>query len=276
MADHQRPAPFSAYTTPEMWDDPHISAEMLRCHLDPDESAASRPHAFIDRSVEWLIRKLQLGSGSRVLDLGCGPGLYAERLAARGVQVLGIDVSTRSLAHARRVAEERSLPIRLVQGSYLTVDLGGPHDAAILIYEDYCALSPAQRAILLGRVHVALRPGGRFLFDVTSAARFDYATDSIMQETNLMNGFWAAEPYLGTRETWTYPDLRLVLNRYLIKTAAGTRSYWDWMQCLTPDKVRAELGAAGFDQIEVFGDVAGGEYRDHDQTFAVLCCRAGS
>ncbi len=72
-----RPEPFSVYTTPEFWDDPHISAQMLRHHLDPMSPAASRTHAFIDRSVDWLCAVLGLGPSSRVLDLGCGPGLYA-------------------------------------------------------------------------------------------------------------------------------------------------------------------------------------------------------
>ncbi len=49
---------------------------------------------------------LGLGPGSRVLDLGCGPGLYAVRLARRGVRVLGVDASARSLAHARLTVDE--------------------------------------------------------------------------------------------------------------------------------------------------------------------------
>ena len=101
-----RPEPFSAYTTPEFWDDPHISAQMLAHHLDPATAAASRPHAFIDASVDWLRSVLGLGPGSRVLDLGCGPGLYAVRLARRGVRVLGVDASARSLAHARLTVDE--------------------------------------------------------------------------------------------------------------------------------------------------------------------------
>lgn len=120
---------------------------MLTQHLDPDAPMASRAHAFIDESAHWLIPTLGLAAGSRVLDLGCGPGLYAERLARQGIEVLGIDVSRRALAHARKTARRESLPITLRQGDYLHADLGTEHDAAILIYEDYCALSPAQRAL---------------------------------------------------------------------------------------------------------------------------------
>lgn len=273
MTPDRRPAPFCAYTTPEFWDDPHISEQLLRTHLDPDDPQASRPAAFLDRSVRWIVPALGLTPGSRVLDLGCGPGLYAHRLARRGITVLGVDVSRRSLAHAREVAEREALPATFRRGSYLDCDLGADHDAAILVYEDYCALSPDQRAQLLGRVHAALRPGGRFLFDVTSSVRFAEFADTVVREADLMGGFWAEPPYTGTWETWTYPELRLVLDRYEIETATRTRRYWLWTHCLTPDEVRAELTVAGFGGTTVHGDVAGAPYARDEVTFAVLARR---
>lgn len=246
---------------------------MLTQHLDPDAPMASRAHAFIDESVNWLIHTMSLHEGSGVLDLGCGPGLYAERLARRGITVLGIDVSCRSLAHARDTARRESLPITLRHGDYLHADLGAEHDAAILIYEDYCALSPAQRARLLQRVHDALQPGGRFLFDVTSAARFEQVTDGHRTEANLMDGFWADEPYVGEHDTWTYPELRLVLDHYTIHTQSHTREFWNRMHCLTPDEVSAELQAAEFSAPVIHGDVTGIAYHPSLPTFAALAVR---
>lgn len=266
----RRPEPFGEYTTPEFWDDEYIFAQMLSSHLDPLTEPASRPHAYIDRSVDWIVPTLGLGPGSRLLDLGCGPGLYANRIAAHGVEVLGIDVSRRSLEHARETARSRDLPARFRHGNYLTTDLGGPHDAAILIYEDYCALSPAQRAALLGRVRAALCPAGRLLFDVTSTVRFSQYRDAVVQEPNLMDGFWAAPPYLGTQETWTYPELHLVLERYTIETPTSTRCFWNWMHCLSPQEVTAEVVAAGFQAPQLFGDVAGSEFDATAATFTVL------
>ena len=270
MSAPVRPAPFSAFTTPEFWDDPHISARMLALHLDPEEPLASRPHEFIDRSVDWLIPALHLVPGSRLLDVGCGPGLYAHRLARQGIEVWGIDVSGRSLDYARRVAKEEGLPALFRRGNYLAADIGSGHDAAILIYEDFCALSPTQRATLLGRIRAALRDGGRLLFDVTSSARFAQFTENIVTAPNLMDGFWAEAPYTGTCETWTYPELRLVLDRYTIETATSTRQFWNWMHCLTLGEVSSELAAAGFDVSDVHGDVTGSEYDATAASFAVV------
>ena len=271
-----RPEPFSRYTTPEFWNDSHISEQMLRCHLDPVLEAASRAHDLIDRSVVWLGSVLELRPGSRLLDLGCGPGLYANRIAAVGVEVVGIDVSTRSLEYARSQALAARLPSRFEHRNYLEDDLGSGFDAAILIYEDYCALGPGQRSELLSRIHSALLPGGRLVFDVTSAERFSEYRDGVVSQANLHDGFWAEPPYVGTEETWTYPELRLVLTRYTIETPTQDRQFWNWMQCLTPAEVDAELAAAGFAPPQYFGDVTGARFDASAPTFTVLTRRPGA
>ena len=96
-----RPAVFSVYTAEELWTDPHIAEQMLAFHINPDLDVASRNHEFIERSVRWLDRSFELSSGKRVLDLGCGPGLYANRLAAVGANVTAVDFSGPSLEYAR-------------------------------------------------------------------------------------------------------------------------------------------------------------------------------
>lgn len=269
-----RPAPFSVYTTPEFWADPHISARMLTHHLDPDTDASSRRHEFIDRSAEWLFSALQLSDGTRLLDLGSGPGLYAIRLARRGVEVLAVDVAPLLLEHLRAAAAAEDLPVRTLEGSYLEADLGSGHDAAILIHEDYCVLSPSQRAVLLRRVREALRPGGRVAFDVTAAARFD-PTEFRREEADLQRGFWVPSPYRGVHERWTYPHLRLMLDRYVIERDGHVREFWNWTHCLTVTEVEEELHAAGFEVEQVVGDAAGGPFDAASPTFAVVARAVG-
>ena len=268
-----RPAPFSAFTTPEFWDDAHISARMLALHLDPDAVPASRPHAFIDRSVTWIVDVLGLRPGHRVLDLGCGPGLYACRLARRGIHVTGIDVSRRSVAHASAVARAERLPAEFHRANYLEADLGAGFDAVLLVYEDFCALSPEQRTPLLVAAARALTPGGALVMDVTAAPRFDQEDPCEVHERDLMGGFWAPSPYEGTHERWTYPELRLVLDRYTIRTPTQVRQFWNWLHCLTPAQVTAELTAAGLGVPELFGDVAGAPYDAAAPAFAVVSRR---
>jgi len=92
-----RPKPFEHYTARELWTNRHTAQKMLEYHLNEKVDAASRNSAFIERSVSWIAREFGIG---QVADFGCGPGLYANRLAALGAEVTGIDFSANSLDHA--------------------------------------------------------------------------------------------------------------------------------------------------------------------------------
>jgi 2-polyprenyl-3-methyl-5-hydroxy-6-metoxy-1,4-benzoquinol methylase len=94
-----KPEPF-ILGEPLFWDDPHISKGMLEAHLNPAHDMASRRSQTIDRSVDSLVKTVNIPQAAYVLDLGCGPGLYAQRFARRGFHVTGVDYSRRSIEYA--------------------------------------------------------------------------------------------------------------------------------------------------------------------------------
>jgi len=98
---NDRPAVFSCLTTASLWTDPHTSEQMLHFHLDGSVAISSQTTEFIDAATVWMAEAFGLTGRSRVLDLGCGPGLYANRLARTGADVTGIDFSRRSIALVR-------------------------------------------------------------------------------------------------------------------------------------------------------------------------------
>ena len=106
-----RPKPFEFYTAEELWADEHTSKMMLTFHLDEAVDVSSRKSEFINRSVEWVARRFNVDTGTSIADFGCGPGLYASRLAERGASTTGIDFSSRSIEHARKAAGRRGLDI---------------------------------------------------------------------------------------------------------------------------------------------------------------------
>ncbi|HXM36065.1 MAG TPA: class I SAM-dependent methyltransferase, partial [Pyrinomonadaceae bacterium] len=73
-------------------------------------------NAFYDRPA--VISLLPPVSGKRVLDAGCGPGIYAQWLSDQGAEVVGIDSSPKMLEFAKR-----RLPGR---ARFLQADLGRP------------------------------------------------------------------------------------------------------------------------------------------------------
>ena len=55
-----------------------------------------------DQEASFLIDLLGLGTGARILDVGCGPGRHAHALAVRGLTVHGVDISQRFVDLARK------------------------------------------------------------------------------------------------------------------------------------------------------------------------------
>lgn len=265
----RKPEPFSVYSAHALWGDDYISARMLEFHLDPLSDLASRRPEDIDRFVRWMETHLGL-AGKAVCDLGCGPGLYAERMAMHGAHVTGIDLSARSLEHARHVAAARRLPIAYHHADYLAADLPGTQDIVTLIYGDYCVLSPKQRRALLARVLGMLKPGGKFVFDVFSRPQFGQLSEEFVCERRLMNGFWAEGDYFGFKITHLYRETFLALDRYLIAEPKGAREIFNWMQYFAPGEVLAELNEAGFVADEIFDLGSGGRWLERAAPFGVL------
>ena len=256
LADFDRtPEPFSRYTVDALWTDPHIGRQMLAFHLHPEIDAASRRAATIEATVGWMDRRFGL-AGRRVADLGCGPGLYATRMAARGASVTGLDFSPVSIAHAIGTAPSGA-DLRYVEGNYLEPLPTGPADLVTLIYGDYCALSPDRRRTLLANVAAVLAPGGRFVFDVYSPGQLAAMTEGTAFGHRFMGGFWSAEDYFGFKKTTLYPGQLVSLERYLIVEPSRSFEIFNWMQYYEPETVAAELAASGF-TAEAFLDVETG------------------
>ena len=152
-----RPKPFEFYTASDLWTDEHTSEMMLSFHLNEDIDVSSRNAAFIDRSVEWIASAFEIGAGTKVADFGCGPGLYATRLARMQADVTGIDFSKRSIEYARQVATKEGLAINYVNQNYLEFETDERYHLVLMIMCDFCALSPDQRKKMLTKTQQSLQ-----------------------------------------------------------------------------------------------------------------------
>lgn len=266
----RRPGLFSEYTARELWTDPHTSKQMLAYHLNETLDAASRNHGFLDRSADWIVSHFELGPGAHVADVGCGPGLYAQRLATQGLHVTGVDFSANSLRYAREQASSAGLDIEYVEADYLEFETERRFDLVMMIMCDFCALSPDQRAVLLRKFRSMLAQGGTILLDVYSPQMFDARTESTTCARNLLDGFWSADEYFGFLTTFKYDDARVILDKYTIVEKSRTRCVFNWLQCFTPVEVEREFAQCGLQVVERWGDVTGGTYDAGATEFAVV------
>ena len=240
-AINKRPKPFEFYTTEDLWTDEHTSRQMLDFHLNDEVDLSSRNSQFIDRSIDWIASCFCVGEGTKIVDFGCGPGLYTNRLAQRGASVTGIDFSARSIHHAQAAAERKGIEVNYLHQNYLESKLEGQFDLILVIFCDFCALSPSQRRSLLLEFHRILRPEGQLLFDVYSYAAYEKREEAATCELNLLDGFWSEEPYYGFLNTFKYDEEKVVLDKYTIVEATRVRTVYNWLQYFTPETLEQEL-----------------------------------
>lgn len=265
-----RPALYATTTTPDLWTDPHISGRMLAAHLDPDVDLSTYRTAFRERVLAWLIDRFAVGEGTSVADLGCGPGLYTTPLSRTGAAVTGLDLSARSLDHARALARAEGLDVRYLEQDYLAYREDVRYDLVLLIMRDYGALSPNARRTLLGTVRDHLAPGGSFVLDVDHLPAFAAVREETVFAPDLMDGFWSAEPYFGFRTTHRYDDARVSLDRYDIVEADRTRTFCNWVRYFDRGELSRELAAAGLRPVDVLGDLSGAPFDPDGSQLAVV------
>ena len=120
-----------------------------------------------DAETAFAAWTLGLSAGQEILDLCCGHGRHALRLAEAGMKVTGLDLSEKYLAEARNAAEERGIPLELVRGDMRHIPFVRRFDAVINMFSAFGYLeSEADDQQVLEAVHDALKPGGSALIDM--------------------------------------------------------------------------------------------------------------
>ena len=238
------------------WDEPGFSERMLAEHLSQAHDAASRRIETVDAQVAWIQDELLGGTASRVLDLGCGPGLYAGRLARLGHRVRGIDFSPASVRHAREEAEREGLDIEYVQGDIRQTEFGEGYDLAMLIYGELNVFRREDALAILGRARAALRPGGRLLIEPHTFGAVRQAGGGPRRWSSHESGLWSERPHIVLEEAFWDEDAAVAMHRWFVidaESGAVTRQ-GDAMQAYSDEGYRSLLGEAGFGEIAQRGD----------------------
>lgn len=264
----QRPALYEE-STAKFWDDPHISKGMLEAHLSENRDGATRKHTFVKASVQWISQIAPSSVYTSLLDLGCGPGIYAELFYDRGYQVTGVDFSPRSIQYASESAEKKGLHINYLLQNYLNLQTEGKFDLVTMIYCDYGVLSPSDRRLLLQKIHEVLNEEGMLIFDVFTPYQYENITESTRWEY-FPKGFYSAEPYVCLHATYAYEERRTFCNQHIVVTNNAVNCYNIWEHTFTITELEKELQQAGFQVDSYYGNVAGAPYEEKSKEICIV------
>jgi len=169
------------------WNEAGFSERMLHEHLSQAHDAASRRFELIDQHVMWIHQEMLGGQPGGVLDLGCGPGLYTNRLAQLGHTCHGIDFSPASIDYARQTASQLGLSCTYLHQDVRQAEFGTDFDLVMMIFGEFNVFKPSDAALLLDKASCALKPGGRILLEVH--------TLQVVKRLGLEPGGWSAAPF---------------------------------------------------------------------------------
>ncbi|RIH66650.1 class I SAM-dependent methyltransferase [Mariniphaga sediminis] len=239
-----------------MWTDEHISNQLLDIHLNPDIDLASRKMSTISKTAKWILDSQKAKGQLKILDLGCGPGLYSEIFSQMGHNVTGVDISKNSLDYARKSAQNKGLDIEYINASYIDYDLEEEkYDLVLLIFTDFGVLAPNERESLLRKVYRALKKGGVFIFDVLKDNQLEQKVAPKNWEVT-KSGFWKDSPYLVLSESFLYEEQKVILYQHVvIDSDEGIESYRFWTHFFSRKDLTQLLENSGFCRIHFRDDI---------------------
>jgi len=157
-----------------------------------------------DAEAELVWELLGLTPGSEVLDLACGHGRIANRLASRGARVTGLDATPAFLELARADAAARGVVVEYVEGDMRELPWSERFDAVLSWFTSFGYFEDDESRRVLAEAYDSLRPGGELLIENNNVAA-------------LMRGFVPA--HVNER------DGNFMLDRFSIDLPRGTHPH---------------------------------------------------
>jgi 2-polyprenyl-3-methyl-5-hydroxy-6-metoxy-1,4-benzoquinol methylase len=256
IISHSEKPELYAKATSFMWTDEHISKQLLDIHLNVDTNLASRKKPTIEKTANWILETQKEKGKLNILDLGCGPGLYAEIFAEKGHSVTGVDISKNSVEYAQKSAKVKGLNINYINANYLEICIEpDKYDLVVLIYTDLGVLMPGERENLLKMIYGVLKKGGTFIFDVLKDKDIENKTSPKTWDAN-NSGFWKESPYLALSESFLYPEEKVILFQHnIIDTMDNIETYRFWTHFFSKSDVRKMLEPNSFIDIRFREDI---------------------
>jgi len=183
----------------------------------------------------------------RVLELGCGGGQIASAIADLGHSVVAVDLNSRAITRARRLASERSDErMRVVRGDFYSINLQEQFDV-VCYFDGFGVGEDDDQRRLLRRVSGWLAPDGAALIEVYTPWYWAAAAGRTMEWEGAARRYGYDVASNRMLDTWWPTD---------DPSAAVTQS----LRCYAPEELRRLLDSTGLELVDV---LPGGAY-DHD------------
>ena len=233
-----------------IWTDEYICKTLLESHLDESNDAASRKNENRANIINYINNNIK--PSSKIIDLGCGPGLYSYELGKLGHNVLGVDFNMASFDYAHNNKCIKNF-VEYKYGNYLDDEIVGNFDVAMMIFCDFGALIPNEQIKLLNKIKKLLKKDGILFFDIFGLSEMENIQEGRSWAVSQGNDFWSNEPYMLNKETKIYKNENTVGTRYYLVNQKNGRlkEFILWDQYYDENSIKKLIDGNGFDVIEI-------------------------
>ena len=214
--------------------------------------------------AESVIKIAGLTKGSSVLDAGCGPGRISVELAAKGLDVTGVDIIQSELDAAKDSADAEGVKLDLINCDLRSFKSQKKFDCAINLYTSFGYCDTIEEDFqILKNIADSLSDNGFFILECTSReTAILYFTDGEWFERSgltVLTQFSVEGAWEGLRSKWT------IINR------DGQRIEHEFVQRLySAIELKRMMIRAGFNSVEIYGNYDFSPYNEHAKTMVIV------
>lgn len=201
----------------------------------------NRDYREADLFVRALVKKLNLQSNQKVLDLACGKGRHAQSLNQMGLDVVGVDLAPQSIAEAKKQGRER---LEFFVHDMRQVIPGYHFDVVLNLFTSFGYFDhDAENLKVLQAVHEMLEDQGILVIDFMNAQRV--IQQLVKQESKTIDGI--------SFELRRWHDERHIFKQIDILDGDIKMSHQEQVQVLYLSDFKALLEAADMELLETWG-----------------------
>lgn len=218
------------------------------------------------RFLTNLIDAIHLNSNQRILDLACGKGRHARFLNEKGFDVVGMDLSSESIAHAHQFGNERlHFEVQDMRNEIGVKEF----DVVLNLFTSFGYFDDTSDNIkVLNSIKKSLKPRATVVIDFMNVHKV--VDNLVVEEQKKLDGI-------------DFEIKRTIRDGAIVKNIKFNADGQDWdfserVQALTTLDFKAMFNTVGFDIVDTYGDYSLNEFdeKNSDRLIYVLKSNSGS
>jgi len=221
--------------------------------------------------TDFIIKRLNLKQGNKILDLGCGGGRNSFELAKRGFEVIGIDLNKYAIEEAIKAQKENNLNAKFSVKNILDIDYTQEFDTVLLIFNHFSIFSKLEAKKILNKISKSLVSGGKLLIEIHSINQ-GINLDAV-QEWEIVDEWISGkfEQLVLIENTFDENKNMHIRNDYCIRLSDGELfKFTQASQLYSLEEIHSMFKQFQLQLIQSFGDWEGKIFEEDDNTLIIV------